>query len=72
LIATIVCNTALPHFSSPDWFLPGKNELNLWYLNIGDVALAPNTNIGNLSTSDSYRSSSQNNSNGAWSMGLLA
>ena len=48
-----------------DWFLPSKDELNLMYQNIGPGDELGLGNVGNLSTSN-YWSSTENDDNDAW------
>jgi hypothetical protein len=55
--------------SYSDWYLPSLAELEKLYLNIGQGAPAPNTNVGAF-YSASYWSSSEYSGNGALSLGF--
>ena len=55
-----------------DWFLPSKDELNQMYLNKATINTTASANGGsNFSTSSSYWSSTENDTDRAWIQGFF-
>ena len=53
-----------------DWYLPSRDELNKLFMNIGQGAASPNTNIGGFAN-NFFWSSTEGPSNNAWAQNFI-